>query len=49
MLVPFGDDMKFQNALKQYSNMDKLIAEANLRVAFNLMHKPKPEPKPGCR
>lgn len=29
ILVPFGDDMKFQNAHKQYSNMDKLMASVN--------------------
>ena len=31
ILVPFGDDMKFQNAHKQYANMDKLIAHVNER------------------
>eukprot|EP00937_MAST-01D_sp_MAST-1D-sp2_P006380 g6380.t1 len=31
ILVPFGDDMKFQNAHKQFSNMDRLIARVNAR------------------
>ena len=29
--MPFGDDMKFQNANKQYSNMDRLIKRINER------------------
>lgn len=29
LMVPFGDDMKFQNAHKQYSNMDRLIKYIN--------------------
>lgn len=29
ILVPFGDDMKFQNAHKQYSNMDRLMRYIN--------------------
>jgi hypothetical protein len=29
ILIPFGDDMKFQNANKQYSNMDKLMKAIN--------------------
>ena len=29
ILVPFGDDMKFQNAMKQYSNMDALMQIIN--------------------
>jgi hypothetical protein len=29
ILVPFGDDMKFQNAHKQYSNMDALMETIN--------------------
>ena len=31
ILVPFGDDMKFQNAAKQYGNMDRLIRAVNTR------------------
>lgn len=29
ILVPFGDDMKFQNAHKQYSNMEALMERVN--------------------
>ena len=36
ILVPFGDDMKFQNAHKQYSNMDKLMAAVNGNPAYGV-------------
>ena len=38
ILVPFGDDMKFQNAHKQYSNMDRLIDHVNSRFAKYGVH-----------
>ena len=31
VMIPFGDDMKFQNADKQFSNMDRLIKGVNER------------------
>jgi hypothetical protein len=34
--VPFGDDMKFQNAHKQYANMDKLIKAVNGRPELGI-------------
>ena len=36
ILVPFGDDMKFQNANKQYSNMDRLMAEINANASYGV-------------
>ena len=36
ILVPFGDDMKFQNAEKQYSNMDRLMKEVNGNASLGI-------------
>lgn len=38
LLVPFGDDMKFQNAHKQFMNMDALMRTINAKSALHGVH-----------